>query len=90
MEWLKTTKSGERFDTSGPLRVVPRGNDHYVVGRGVIFHVNSIHEGHQIIRDLRDGNTTCDEVLGESNDSNSNRDVHNVVRSLWLDRIRGR
>ena len=46
MDWLKKTANGEIFDTSGPLRVVPRGDDHYVVGLGMVEPVPSIHEGH--------------------------------------------
>lgn len=81
MDWMKTTKNGEIFDTSGPLRVVPRGNDHYVVGLGMVEPVPSIHEGHLLIRDIKDGNIDRKETPNDHIDSNS---THYVRTVDWL------
>ena len=81
MYWLKQAANGEIFDTSGPLRVVPRGNDHYVIGLGMVEPVPSIHEGHLLIRDLRDGNRMQGETPNDRTNSNS---THYVGPLDWF------
>ena len=36
---------GEKFDTSGPLRVVHRRNGWYVLGEGMLIPVDSYEDG---------------------------------------------
>ena len=81
MDWLKQAANGEIFDTSGPLRVVPRGNDHYVIGLGMVEPVPSIHEGHLLILDLRDGNRMQGETPNDRTNSNS---THYVGPLDWF------
>lgn len=54
-QWIRTGPDGESFDTSGPLRVEPRGEHFFVVGLGLLRLVPSIHEGNQLIRDINNG-----------------------------------
>jgi len=81
MDWLKETENGEIFDTSGPLRVEPRGDAHFVVGLGMVEPVPSIHEGNQLIRDLRDGNVTQGET---QNDRINCIGTHHVGTVDWI------
>ena len=91
MDWLKEGPNGEKFDTSGPLRVVPQNDNLFVTGMGLLIDVQSIHEGNQLIRDLRDGNSTIRELDNDSNYSNDRSITHyvrTVDRPLSFMRIR--
>lgn len=83
MDWLKVGPNGEKFDTSGPLRVVPQNENLFVTGMGLLVDVQSIHEGNQLIRDLRDGNSTIRELDNDSNSSNDRRITRYVHTVDW-------
>ena len=72
MDWIQRGPTGQIFDTSGPLRVEPRGEAHFVVGRGIVQLVPSIHDGNQLIRDIRNHlgtkETHDDSTISYSND----------------------
>jgi len=87
MDWLKETENGEIFDTSGPLRVAPRGGEFYVLGLGMVELVPSIHEGNQLIRDLRDGNVTQGETQNDRIDCVDTHHVGAVDRTRKLSRV---
>jgi len=53
MDWLRRSEGGDWFDTSGPLRVVPRRDEFFVIGEGRIIPVTGIFEGNQTIRDIQ-------------------------------------
>lgn len=79
MLWIQETPSGEMFDTSGPLRVETRKEEFFVVGLGKLEAVESIHEGNQLIRDLRNEmlnkETEDDRTVRYSHDSGNPVDL---------------
>ena len=86
MNWLQLGPNGEKFDTSGPLRVETRRNDFFVVGLGSIQPVESIHDGNQLIRDLRNA-MICKEKSHDRATSNSNDNRNPMDRILPFDGI---
>ena len=91
MDWIKKGPLGEIFDTSGPLRVAPQNGSLFVIGMGLLRPVQTIHEGNQLIRDLRDGNITDRETLNDTNYTNDRSwlsHVRFVDRPLPVLRIR--
>ena len=73
-DWIQEGPNGNRFDTSGPLRVEIRKESFFVVGHGEIRSVESIFEGNQMIRDL-----TNAMICKENKDDSISRDSSNCV-----------